>query len=85
MNDVRREVERVVHDVLIDIGVSESEMKPDAELLGIMADEDATFWFVPHVERGLNVKVPIEDWESVITIAETVEMLERRLSIARRL
>lgn len=80
MGTLRASVEQVVYTVLRDIGVPESEMAHDAILLDIMLDEDATCWFVPAVERLLTTKVPLQNWEYVITVGDTVDMLEQHLS-----
>lgn len=79
MTNLRRKIESVVLDVLKDIGVPPNETSPDAGLLEIMLDEDATFWFVPAIERRLKVKIPISEWERVVTISDTIEMLERHV------
>jgi hypothetical protein len=79
MDILRRKVEDVVYAVLADIGVPAPEAVPDAELLEIMFDEDAASWFVPQVERLLNVKITTAEWEYVRTVSETIDMLERHL------
>jgi hypothetical protein len=75
-----QEVKDVVYAVLREIGVPESAMVPEAELLILMVDEDVTFWFVPQVERLLKTKIPVTEWERVRTVSETIDMLERHLS-----
>jgi hypothetical protein len=83
MSSLRHEVEKVVYTALKDIGVPDAKASPGAALLDIMVDEDATFWFVPQVERLLNLKIPVAEWERAITVSDSIEMLERYLSQAR--
>lgn len=72
------EVEEVVLRHLADITkVARSRIRPSDDLVrDLKADsDDLSFLFVPAVERALGVIIPPENWSSVHTVRDAVDLL----------
>ena len=74
------DIERVVRDVLEDIGVPNAATVDSQVLLGEILDpDDFTFWFVPVVERAIGVKPPVSEWSNVYTLQDAVTVFIRAM------
>ena len=80
----RREAERVVVEALHEIVVHDFDATNfDQFILDLMLDEDATYGFIPMVQKALNIRLPNSEWERVQTIEEAIDALARGLELAR--
>lgn len=75
-----KSIERVVLETLEkELAVPAGRLRLDADLtrdLKIDSD-DLSFLFVPKLERRLGVKIPVEEWSSVGTVRDAVNLLRR--------
>ena len=61
----------------MELGVLEEEIHPEARLLDLMVDEDATFWFIPAVEAKLRNTPDRAQWEQVVTVRDAIDLVAR--------
>jgi acyl carrier protein len=71
------EITAVVRAALLDLGIPEARIAPDARLVkDLRADsDDLSFGFIPEVERKLGIEVPSRAWSEVYTVADVSKVL----------
>jgi hypothetical protein len=75
------EVESAVFAVLKDLAVPMHKMRQrNIPLLDLITGDDASFVFIPDVEKLLGVETTQGDWDEVHTVADAIGVFTRALA-----
>lgn len=81
---MRRSIEELVYLQLEDLGVSRERVSHlDVRIIDLITGDDASFFFIPGLERALGIRPPPEAWRQVSTVRDAVELLSQALAAAQ--
>jgi acyl carrier protein len=74
LTDPDRDIREVVLALLRKYNVPDEEIRADRKMLDLLGRADSTAWALD-VEADLGFEVPDEDWEKVVTVQDTIDLL----------
>ncbi len=73
------DIYRGVVNILIDLGINENDIKPESRLMEDLhlSGDDISFVYVNNIHKLYEIELPFKDWESVVTVQDTVDILRK--------